>query len=264
MTGGLIVAGMHRSGTSLTARLIASGGWDPGRELLADGRDSYWEDADFVAIHKHWLASGAGHRDSADPPDTHRDWGVVGGRVTTPRQYSWPARRARRDTVRRFAETRSAQHSRWMAKDPRATLFLEDWATAPGLRFVLIYRNPWDAADSAVRTGAELFRRSPSLAASAWLGYNRRLVRFVRRHRDRCLVIASQVLVDHPDLIWDELDHFAGMNGELTPDLVDASRYVRRDCDSTVGRRFLDRHPAHHAVLRALDAIADVPRETVP
>ena len=32
---GIVVAGMHRSGTSLMARMLADGGYHPGNELLA-------------------------------------------------------------------------------------------------------------------------------------------------------------------------------------------------------------------------------------
>jgi hypothetical protein len=53
---GIIVAGMHRSGTSLATRFLVAGGWDPGEVLLSSPKEEYYEDSSFVDLHRRWLA----------------------------------------------------------------------------------------------------------------------------------------------------------------------------------------------------------------
>ena len=51
----LIISGMHRSGTSLIAGMLAQAGVDLGDRLVPAARDNplgFFEDADFVAFHE--------------------------------------------------------------------------------------------------------------------------------------------------------------------------------------------------------------------
>ncbi|HVX29275.1 MAG TPA: hypothetical protein VHA53_02260, partial [Nitrolancea sp.] len=61
----LVVAGMHRSGTSLTANWLAQCGLDVGQDLLAglpDNPTGHFEDRSFVYLHIDMLAdNGSDH-----------------------------------------------------------------------------------------------------------------------------------------------------------------------------------------------------------
>lgn len=72
---GLLVLGMHRSGTSVLARVLGLCGADLGTRLIgasAGNEDGHWEDAFAVEIHDRLLAAfGAGWDDPLALPG---DW----------------------------------------------------------------------------------------------------------------------------------------------------------------------------------------------
>ncbi len=123
--GPLILSGMHRSRTSAVALCLLHVGVDLGPHLLAADRWNpvgYGEDAEVVALHRRMLGVvDATTTDGANWPD----WG-------------WPhagtSRGPRLDAMRQYLACRAANAAPhawcWGWKDPRATLFLRDWATA--------------------------------------------------------------------------------------------------------------------------------------
>jgi hypothetical protein len=69
----LVVAGMHRSGTSLLASLLHRSGCRMGETLLsadANNRPGYFEDLEFLDLNRRMLAATV----SLDAPG-HADWG---------------------------------------------------------------------------------------------------------------------------------------------------------------------------------------------
>src|SRR5947208_12526039 len=69
----LIITGMHRSGTSLTAAMLAACSLDVGQQLLkADAANpgGYFEDVEFVALNGRMLTAATRPDDAG-----HRDWG---------------------------------------------------------------------------------------------------------------------------------------------------------------------------------------------
>ncbi len=251
---GIVVAGMHRSGTSLMARMLADGGYHPGNELLARPTEDYFEDASFVALHRQWLAA------AVPPGKGHQDWGVSERGVVDLTTLDSQFRSLQASSASGFVVRRSVEQDRWVAKDPRASLFLPVWADMDEVRFVFVYRNPWDVVDSALRLGAEVFCRRPGLVRDAWLDYNARIVAFASRHRDRCMVVAAEVLTLEPTRVWQALDQWVGMDGAAPTGLVDPTKFVRRDDDHAIAALYLNLYPDHMAVLDELDAIADLPR----
>lgn len=246
---GLIVAGMHRSGTSLVAHMLSEGGWHPGEALLAGEREEYYEDAAFVGIHRRWLEQ------CLPPGEGHRDWGVSSG--------GEPDATALVDVssaVVAFCAQRDSERTRWAAKDPRSALFLDQWASVPSVRFVLVYRSPWDVVDSAVRLGHPEFCAHPGLARRAWLLHNRRLLAFAAQHRDRCTLVSSEGLVADPAAAWELLDTVVGLDGAPPEGLVDDSKLVTRDRCHPIAELTRLLHPECAAVLDALDGLADLPR----
>lgn len=251
---GIVVAGMHRSGTSLMARTLSAGGWHPGEQLLTGPGEEYFEDESFVALNRRWLAA------TVPPGEGHLDWGVSSGGVVDLAGLDDRAGKDQLAAAAAFARRRSGEQSRWVAKDPRASLFLPVWAEATEVRFVIVYRNPWDVVDSAVRLGAEVFCRSPGLARDAWLDHNTRLATFASAYRDRCVVVAAEVLALDPARVWRTLDGAVGLGGDVPADLVDPTKFVRRNDAHAIAGLYRTVYPHHVAVLDELDALADLPR----
>lgn len=264
---GVIVTGMHRSGTTLATRFLRAGGWHPGDVLLSSPTEEYLEDADLVAMHRAWLGvptrSGAvsgGRPPDGDDPTSHRDWGLVQGAVVTPSAEDRAGRAHRSAQARRYVDTRAAGHRRWAAKDPRASLFLDEWSDIDDLVFVLVYRSPWDAVDSALRLPSPTFRRRPGLARTAWAEYNRNIVDLVTRHRSRCVLLSSESLALDPAGAWSALQRSIDLDGSAPVHLVDDRRLHRRSDQHPIASVYADLYPDLVGVLRELDDLADLPR----
>jgi hypothetical protein len=183
----LILAGMHRSGTSLTASLLASAGVHMGERLLGAYPGNplgHFEDLGFFEFHKQALHA------VGDDPD-----GFSARAITVlPSVIA-----ARADEL--VAE-RAAAGRLWGWKDPRTTLFLDFWAErVPGARFLLVFRNPAHVADSLFRRGDELFARDPFRALTVWKAYNELIVDFASRHPDRCLVVDIEEVTEDPNAL---------------------------------------------------------------
>jgi O-antigen biosynthesis protein len=179
----LIIAGMHRSGTSVTASVLQSAGLDIGQELIGAAPDNprgFFEDADFVKFHETVLASqGLSHL--GERP------GIA---VQVQEQFVGQARS--------LVEARRAKPL-WGWKDPRNTLFLDFWAKlVPEAKFVFVYRNPWDVVDSLYRRGHLFFRTNPGLAVNEWLNCNRAILQFYERFPQRSILFHVPVALQDP------------------------------------------------------------------
>jgi len=246
---------MHRSGTSLTAGLLSALGVDMGTRLVPADRSNprgYFEDLDLVEFHQRVfrarfpLAEGG-----------HPDWGwtpsdvVRTGDAEAWREESVALVRRREDTGRP-----------WGFKDPRATVLLDFWdSVLPGPVYVGVYREPSRVADSMRRLGAPAFLDHPDYAWAIWAFYNRRLLDFVRRHRERCILVNVDALVADPDRLPALLRERLGLSVEvvdLLPRIAPELLHRPEDVDP-VAR--LSRHvwPDCAALLDELESIADVP-----
>jgi len=65
-------------------------------------------------------------------------------------------------------------------------MLLDFWDDVLGreARFLLLYRQPWEVADSMLGTGDDVWLTHPGYPARIWTQYNRRILDFHRRHRD--------------------------------------------------------------------------------
>jgi hypothetical protein len=117
----VLILGMHRSGTSLLARMLAAQGLPLGRHLLTDpmpdNPHGYWEQAEIVAIQEGLLRH------------FKRDW--WGARGLEPLPEGWRAapatRRAQGLLSRILAREMAAAGPVWGFKDPRTLRFLPLW-----------------------------------------------------------------------------------------------------------------------------------------
>lgn len=187
----VIVTGMHRSGTSLLANLLLKAGVDMGRLLLepdAGNRRGYFEDDDFVALHKEILA------------DNGTSWFLD----NAPAEFCVTDERAAQ--ARRLIAIR-ADRSAWGWKDPRTALLLDFWVELlPNAKFVFIFRDAEQVVDSLRRRGdnklIHQFHGAWPLrklgfstfrvrrAIDMWLRYNEEIVRFVKTHPEQSQVLS--------------------------------------------------------------------------
>jgi len=208
----ICVAGMHRSGSSLVARLLNLSGVYLGRdEDLLPGNptnpDGHWEHERIVELNDELLAEFGGGWDY--PPD-----------------LSGLSDRARVDHIERAARAVLQQfdgHACWGWKDPRNSLTLPFWRRLIGpLRVVVCVRNPLEVAMSLRRRGAS----SLALGLSLWTAYNESILR-VTRPDERIVTHYQNYLIDPAA----EIARLAARLGlPLTPDeLARVSATVRHE-----------------------------------
>ena len=128
----IIITGMHRSGTSLVASMIQKAGVNIGDRLLPPEQGNprgYFEDVDFYEFQDRVLHR-MGHAFLAQAA-TFSEW--LPSELTEARALI----AARQDRVM------------WGWKDPRTSLFLDEWhALVSQPRYLMVYRPPIELAIS--------------------------------------------------------------------------------------------------------------------
>jgi O-antigen biosynthesis protein len=170
----LVIAGMHRSGTSYVSSILKESGLHVGTALdsgSAGNVKGHFENMDFVTSHakvlKHHSLSASGWTVKPD--------------IDVPESFYADMEK----TV-----LQNVQTTPWGWKDPRTTLFLNFWSSElPDAKFLFVYRSPWEVIDSLYRRGDKAFQENPSLALEVWANYNRRSLEFIKTHRDDCLLV---------------------------------------------------------------------------
>lgn len=209
----LIIAGMHRSGTSLTANWLAQCGLDIGDALVpADWSNptGHYEDVMFSHLQRDILrANGTNHLITDER------------RITVSAEHRMQAL----DLLRCRATS-----SQWGWKDPRTTLLLDFWLDVlPDVRVLVVYRDPVKAIDSLVRREyghhrkQRFYRRWPVRArysfanlllirryARVWWRYNRDVLAFAAAHPERTLVLHIDTLVAHGAILVSYLNRAWG------------------------------------------------------
>ena len=163
---GVVVLGMHRSGTSVAAQVISRLGVPVGRGQLLPASDSspdgYWENWDLLKINDDLLSAFGGSW--AGPPVMEEGW------EASPRAIRFDAR-----ALSCWNRVYPGRH--WMWKDPRNCLTLPYWTRLAGLSgpAVIIYREPEPVAASL----AQRDRFSVLVGLALWERYNRDALRSV-------------------------------------------------------------------------------------
>jgi hypothetical protein len=151
----ILVIGMHRSGTSAVAGLLARLGALPPRTLMpadAANPEGYWESAVFHEFHERLLRSASSRWDAF--------------RRCDPAWFQSAAAASLEEECRRLLRGEFGGAARFVLKDPRMCRFVPFWlrvlereSTTP--LAVLVHRHPLEVADSlGARDG---FERSRSL-----------------------------------------------------------------------------------------------------
>jgi len=179
----LIIAGMHRSGTSLAASLLQDAGLNIGQNFLqADSRNpkGFFENIDFLTFHEQvFFSLGISTGGWTSQPN-----------LSVPEHFELEAR----DLIQK-----NASHTQpWGWKEPRTTLFLNFWSKLlPAAKFLLLYRDPWEVVDSLYRRGDETFRHHPEFALQMWMSYNQRILEASQTFPERCLIVHLSAITYH-------------------------------------------------------------------
>jgi GT2 family glycosyltransferase/glycosyltransferase involved in cell wall biosynthesis len=193
----LVIAGMHRSGTSLVAGLCQAAGLRVGDRLLGAYRGNeagHFEDLDFVEWHQLVL------RANGLAPEGF----VAEATPQVPAALEWKAEA--------LVTARREPGGIWGWKDPRTTLHLEFWRrVVPEARFLFIVRRPWEVVDSLFRRGDEAFRSNPPFAIQVWTHYNRLVRDFAVKHPEQSLVCDLSQVVKDPAAVFEAVRHTLGV-----------------------------------------------------
>lgn len=226
----LIIVGMHRSGTSLTARWLQMCGLHLGSELVPatrSNREGHYEDLEITRLHREILRrNGLTYLTRREVP------------IHTTEQDRYEAQR--------LVVERAASSPAWGWKDPRTSLFLPFWQdVVPAAKYLIVYRHYAQVVDSLLRRDklrplheglgaqgeagrtlisqqrrdevvarysnlSETYRRVASviqrmrssyfnwplvsLFAAVWQTYNQRILAFIEQYPARCLVLSLEDL----------------------------------------------------------------------
>ena len=189
----VIIAGHHRSGTSMLARIFHRAGLHLGDDLMPGGPSNphgHFEDMDVVNIHNTILA------------DNGFGWQLDRDLIPVVNDDVW-----RR--MESLIADRKERFEHWGFKDPRVSVLLPLWKhLLPEARIVAVYRHPSSCEESirarAVRSfhdgtaAAEevqsLFLQA-DLALRLWLVSNRALLRSVRAYGEDMMLVGHDALL---------------------------------------------------------------------
>jgi len=244
----IILAGMHRSGTSLAASIMQAAGIDVGERLL--GADignarGHFEDLDFIDLHKKIFQSLSIHWNG---------W-------TTQHPLNVPENL--RLQAQQLITQKQSRGRLWGWKDPRTTILLNFWhALLPNARYVFLFRPPWEVVDSLYRraTDIDVLDANPRLAVDYWLHYNQQAFHFARRHPERCLLISNDALVADPaQFVRTLAQKFQLTLTAPTTQLYDPTLMHRESSQSPWPAVFARLLPDTTALLAQLESLADLP-----
>jgi hypothetical protein len=197
MSETLIVAGMHRSGTSLTAGWLETCGLFLGSTLIPPDPTNprgHFEDRTISTFQREILAENGLHHYLVLPGETIQ---------IAPRFYE----QAR--TL--IAEQHGTEtHTQWGWKDPRTTLLLDFWKEIlPDAKVLIVYRSYTQVVDSLTRreerkTKGKLKKlRLKSQQPirdyrflQVWQRYNQDAIAFAQRHPQDTLLLSTETLLE--------------------------------------------------------------------
>ena len=145
MATAILIAGMHRSGTSAAAGALQLLGVSLGRDLLAAGVDNpkgYFENERAVQIHERLLQRMGSSWDDVRPLPSGWAAGDAAGEA--------------RESIRRLIKDEFAGHRLWAIKDPRICRFIPLWQSVLeelGIQAVslMVARGPVEVAASIAK-----------------------------------------------------------------------------------------------------------------
>jgi glycosyltransferase involved in cell wall biosynthesis len=239
-TSAIVVAGMHRSGTSAITRALALCGLELPRRLIRADKSNergYWESEPVTACNEALLAEIGSAWDDAAASHPR-----VGGHD-----------RAAVESIKAALTREFSLDRDFVIKDPRISILAAPWRAAIdelGLeaRFIIMVRNPLEVAESLRRRDAFPTEKSTLV----WLAH---LLAAERDSRG-----APRVFVSYDDLLQDWRRCFARIESALDIRLPAWNDAAAAEIDA-----FLSPEQRHHAADRsALDRRSDLPPWIAP
>ncbi|MEM9952377.1 MAG: hypothetical protein AAF846_12285 [Chloroflexota bacterium] len=211
----LMIAGMHRSGTSLTANWLQSCGLFIGDNLLetrskySNPAGKHYEDVEFLSFHKALLKDN-GYRDEGYLTD----------------QKIKISNNHRSDAVK-MIQARAENHS-WGWKEPRSTLLIDFWDDLlPNMVMFGVYRHPMQVVDSIIRRDSQYphwrkrlikrirnfpLNRAKSHYHRVWMRYNTQMINFFHNNPERAVILEINDLIEVSKPILVYLNNTLGFN----------------------------------------------------
>ncbi|NER79466.1 MAG: chromosome partitioning protein ParA [Leptolyngbya sp. SIO1D8] len=247
----IIITGMHRSGTSLTASILQRAGINIGRELLGPGIGNikgHFEDVDFWKLHQEILVSQGV---SPEGWTTH-------SKISVPQQFLSKARALR--------DQRMEQTGLWGWKEPRTTLFLDFWdELIPEAKYIFVYRSPWEVVDSLFTRGDVAFTQNPGLAIGVWIAYNTGILDFYKQNFSRAVLIHIDNLKGKAPNFLSAIQEKLQLKDVLLEEEIFDSKLVHREASTDHRPALIAQfYPKAIEILDALNAIADLPAHLDP
>jgi hypothetical protein len=245
----LCVTGMHRSATSLTASWLQSCGLavDDGRSLgpRVGNPRGHFEDTDFLELHRKALSSLA---------PKSGGWMVTKYRPIPP-DPNFDA--AAQEMIGR----RNTKFALWGWKDPRTSLFLDQWKRLiPDLKVVLLWRPCQEVVESLLdRARKDGDNDVPTLGAVAcWCAYNQSILNYKRRWPADAMMMPVRALLakdrEAMQLIQSRL--CPALHYKAIADVYDPALLSSRS--GTFRTRLLGRWYRVEALERELSAASDI------
>lgn len=234
----LIVAGFHRSGTSLVCQMLQRAGLFLGYDLLGanpSNRYGHFEDVEILNLHERILA------------DNGKTWQSGEAFVPTITDAHW-------NEIRRIIERRNAEHELWGFKDPRVCMFLPVWKhSLPKAKVLIVYRHFSDSTHSlSRRQSAELFSgrgsweqvgrlwEEPDLALRMWLVHNEALLSFARACPEDTMTVSLEMIHRGFPLVGAISDRWdLGLDETLASEVFDPNATTARRARQPVSDRRL-------------------------
>ncbi len=198
MSKQIIIAGYHRSGTSMTTELFQKAGLFVGNRLLGvefSNPHGHFEDTKVVNIHNSILkannSSWITNRCSFQIDDVHT---------------------AR---IKQYVQDRNQTHPLWGFKDPRVCLFLDAWkGFIPSMKVVMVFRGFQECWSSLLKRHSTMLVRgqgdlqvhktilsNPDQIANSWICYNECLLSYAEKHGNDAVLVSHESILQGDDVI---------------------------------------------------------------
>jgi hypothetical protein len=195
----VVIAGFHRSGTSMVTRMFHLSGLFVGNKLLGSSPSNpygHFEDEQIIKIHDDILAENG------------LDWMVkenIAIRISEPNLFR----------MVHLIRSRNVNHQVWGFKDPRVCLFCDTWRKlVPNAIFVLVFRDFLETTNSFLKRHSRdilmvkgnadkhiKFWNEIEYAYRMWLVHNKRLVNLVRSEPENVIAVTHDQILKGLNLI---------------------------------------------------------------
>lgn len=213
----ILITGMHRSGTSMLARILQILGFYFGEpETLLPPRPSnpegFWERLDVMRINNQILSTGQASWDW--PRNLPFDFWEK-GKATYHAKWMVEA-----ELLLQYLD----KHSPWAIKDPRFCLTLSFWRElAPHAKYLVCMRNPLEVAQSL----SKRHRVTENFGIQLWLAYYENLLKDSQENQR--LVVDYRMIMESPEKQLERLIAWLGITPEEQA-ISDALAAIKSSC----------------------------------